>query len=152
LGINYLFEEFRKGVSETSKYLFSHHEKNEYYKCFLFNIKNKKIAFCSRCLGIYLGIIFGLLLFNIINLNKHILHLILIFFPFFTLMDWSLTTFTKFKSNNIIRVTTGFFLGIAYIFSIFLFFSFFPNYYVITIGFFYLILSLVLVKLKFKYQ
>lgn len=148
MGLKYLLKELKIGLSETSKYILSHHQKDEYYKCYLFKIKNKQIAFCSRCLGIYLGILLGIALLTFQIPDKKLYYFLIAFFPIFALIDWSISAFTKFKSNNLIRTSSGVFLGLAYTFGFFLFFTTFPNYYVIGIGFFYIILTFLLIKIK----
>lgn len=144
----YILKELKKGVGETSKYILSHHEKEDYYKCYLLKIKNRHVAFCSRCLGIYLGILLGILVLNFQILDKNFSYLIISFFPLFALIDWSISAFTKSKSNNFIRTSSGVFLGIAYAFGFFLFFKTFPNYFILSIGFFYAIIAFLLIKIK----
>ena len=146
-----ILKELKRGIKETSKYVFSHHKKENYYKCYLFKLKNHQIAICSRCLGIYLGIAMGVILFSLQILNKNVYYYSIAFFPIFIIIDWSISAFTKYKSNNLLRTTSGMFLGVAYAFGLILFFKTFPNYFVIIIGFFYLILTLLLILIKEKY-
>ncbi len=148
MGLNYLLKELKRGLSEVSKYILSHHKKEDYYKCYLFKIKNKQIAFCSRCLGVYLGILLGIVLLTFQIPNKNLYYFVIAFFPIFALIDWSISAFKKSKGNNILRTSSGIFLGIAYAFGFFLFFKTFPNYYIICIGFFYIVLTFLLIKIK----
>ncbi len=148
MGFKYIIKELKRGINETSKYILSHHQKEDYYKCYLLKIKDKQIAFCSRCLGIYLGILLGIILFTLQIINKNLSYLIIAFFPLFALIDWSISAFTKSKGNNLIRTFSGIFLGIAYSFGFLLFLKTFPNYFIIIIGFFYAIISFLLIKIK----
>jgi len=148
MNFKYTLKELKRGIKETSKYMLSHHKKEDYYKCYLLKLKNNQIAFCSRCLGIYLGIVMGIILFSLQIFNKNLYYLSIAFFPIFTILDWSISAFTKSKSNNFFRTFSGIFLGIAYAFGLILFFKTFPNYFIIFIGFFYIILSFLLILKK----
>lgn len=142
--INNFFEELKEGLKETAKYLFSHHEPKEYYKCYLFGTDNTKIHFCSRCLGIYLGILFGLLIYLNFNLSPKIFYFFITIFPLFALADWFRTNKKIYLGNNFLRSFSGFFLGIAYIWGIFLFFKNFPDYYLTFIFFIYILIVIFL--------
>jgi uncharacterized membrane protein len=139
------FKEFKAGLNKTSKYILSHHEPKEYYKCYSLKIKDKTLHFCSRCLGIYLGIILGIILYYNRIFNEQNYYLAIFIFPIFTLIDWTITAFTKYRSHNLIRTGFGVLLGVAYSFGLILFFKTFPNYLLIFIGFFYVIISFFLI-------
>ena len=66
----------------------------------------------------------------------------------FTVIDWSVTAFEITKSHNFLRTFFGFLLGIAYIFSLILVITCFPNLAVIGIGIFYVLLATVLIYIK----
>jgi len=148
MNINIIFQEVRLGIRKTSNYILSHHEPNEYYKCYNLNIKNKNIYFCSRCVGIYIGIIVGLILNNINLINKENYYLIIILFPIFALIDWSIDAFTEYDNNKFLSSISGIFLGIAYILGVLLFIETFPNYFLILLGTIYSLLTLILIILK----
>ena len=103
MNIKIIFREMKIGIKETSKYILSHHEPKDYYKCYLLKLNNKKLYFCSRCTGIYIGIIIGLLLHFSKSVNEYYYYYPIIIFPIFTLIDWSITAFTNNKSTNFFR-------------------------------------------------
>ena len=146
-----IFREMKIGLKETAKYFLSHHEPEEYYKCYLLKLKNTKFYFCSRCLGIYLGILIGLILHISKSINEYYYYYLIILFPIFTLIDWSITAFTNYKSNNFFRSGFGILLGIPYSLGLILFFKTFPNYYLIFIGLFYAIVSVLLILKQKKH-
>lgn len=148
MGFKNILKELKGGIKETSKYMFSHHKKEDYYKCYLLNLRNTQIAICSRCFGIYLGILMGIILFSLQIFDKNLYYFLIAFFPIFALIDWSISVFSKSKSNNFFRTSSGMFLGIAYAFGVILFFKTFPNYFIIIIGFFYLIITFLLILIQ----
>ena len=145
MDIRDIFNELRIGLRKTSKYFLSHHEPKEYYKCYSLKTKKNNLYFCSRCLGIYLGIIIGLIFHFSKSFNEPHYYLPIIIFPIFTLIDWSIAAFTKYKSNNLVRSGFGILLGIAYSLGLILFFKTFPNYLLIFPGFFYIVISFFLI-------
>ncbi|MFO8015627.1 MAG: DUF2085 domain-containing protein [Candidatus Woesearchaeota archaeon] len=140
-----IFGELERGIKETSKYLLSHHKKEDYYKCYILKFKEHQVAICSRCLGIYVGIMIGAGLFYLQAFSKDVYYISIIIFPFFTLFDWSISAFTAYKGNNYFRTFFGILLGIAYAFGIIIFFKTFPNLIVISIGAFYIIITSLLI-------
>lgn len=150
MDLKVILKELKKGINETLKYIFSHHLPNEYYKCYLVKIRNRNIYICSRCLGIYLGILCGIFIYFLNIFNEFISYFIISIFPLFTLIDWIISTFNIHKSYNFFRTFFGILLGIAYSFGVILFFREFPNYYVISIGLFYILISLFLLFLRPK--
>ncbi len=144
------FNELKIGLSETSKYLLSHHLPNDYDKCISIYVGGKIIHLCSRCSGVYIGISTGFLanLFHIFEPNM----LIILIFPMFALIDWFVTAFNMHKSNNTIRIASGFFLGLAYIFAALLAIREFPNFLVITTGALYALLAVLLLALRGGYK
>ena len=145
MNFKYILNEFKKGIKETSKYFLSHHKREDYYKCYILNFKKNQIALCSRCLGIYIGIIIGITLFYLQIYNRNFYYFSIAFFPIFTIIDYSISNFTKYKSNNFFRTSSGILLGVAYALSLILFFKTFLNYFIIIIGLIYLIIALILI-------
>lgn len=132
------FTEFKFGLRETSKYVLSHHLPKDYDRCFVVG----KTHLCSRCSGIFAGILFGALLYHFSILNQYYFYFIA-FFPVFMLIDWFLTKKQKFKSTNMIRAGTGFLCGQAYYLGVVLFINNFPNIPILVIGVVYAILGLI---------
>jgi uncharacterized membrane protein len=140
--------EIKEGVKSTSKYILSHHQPHEYYKCYHCSFFGRNVFFCSRCLGIYIGIILGFILLPLNLFTQKEYYLIISIFPMFTLIDWSISAFKLHKSHNLIRTFIGILLGIAYILALKGFFQTFPNYKLILIGIIYTILSICLLYAK----
>lgn len=92
-----------------------HHFKDEQAHCIGIPLFNKKIYFCSRCLGLYPFSIIGLVLSLKYNIRlsgimeNNIIHFL--FLPAF--LDWALSGLKIIKSNNIIRFFTGFIASFA---------------------------------------
>ncbi len=145
---NDLFKEFKKGISEASKYVLSHHLPEDYYKCYSLRFKNKRIYFCSRCLGVYIGICLGLTIF-LLGLGGRIDYYFLVTsLPLFALFDWTLTNKRIYRSNNLIRSTSGICLGIAYSLGLMLLITSFPDYYVLLVGLLYMVVCLIITALS----
>lgn len=97
--------------------LIAHHEPEKFYKTIEFRIFNKSIRLCTRCTGIYLGIIATILLFLFAVNIPHIFQLLIIFaFPVPAMIDWGLDKYNLWKGSNTTRFVSGFMLGICYIF------------------------------------
>lgn len=143
-------DELRYGLKQTANYILSHHEPAEYYKCHHIKFTGIEIYICSRCLGVYLGILIGVLIV-IYNLLNPIYYLFIIdVFPLLALADWSITTFTSKKSNNSIRSITGLFLGFSYMIGVF---CLILNLYIIKIiciAIIYSLIAIAMLYIKFN--
>lgn len=106
-------DEFRSGLRETRRYLLSHHEPGEWYRCYQPVVLGRRVRLCARCSGIYPGIAAGLLAYA---LGPPSLASIVIVasLPLPALVDWTLTTFTQRRGYNPVRTATGLLLGYAY--------------------------------------
>ncbi len=86
-----------------------------------FFYKGKQFPICSRCTGIFIGYIIGILILVIgIFIPLFIINFyfsILLIIPM--VIDGTIQYFTKYESNNLKRVITGFFSGIGIIFFLF---------------------------------
>lgn len=141
-----IFSETKIALKETSKYILSHHQPEEYYKCYSLNILNKKIHICSRCLGIYAGILIGVIFFHPDNQNLIDYYLLLTGLPLFTLIDWSVSAFKIHRSYNVVRTVFGVLLGISYFIGLIILLKTFPNYYIIGIGLAYSLIAVFLLQ------
>lgn len=140
--------ELKNGLDQTINYVFSHHEPSEYYKCFHIKIVWKDVYICSRCLGVYLGILIGVLII-FFNLLSPIFSLIIIaILPSLALIDWSISILTSIKSNNSIRAITGIFLGLSYCIGIFLVLKNSYIIQVVTIGLCYMLIAFTMLYIK----
>jgi uncharacterized membrane protein len=141
-----IFSETKIALKETSKYILSHHQPEEYYKCYCLNILNKKIHICSRCLGIYAGILIGVIFFNPDTQNLRHYYLLLAVLPLFTLIDWSVSAFKIHRSYNVVRTVFGVLLGISYLIGLIILLKTVPNYYIIGIGLAYSLIAVFLLQ------
>lgn len=106
-------DEFKSGLAEMRPYLLSHHEPDEYYRCYRVRVGGRTVHLCGRCSGLYPGIAAGVLLF--VGGVAADYHLALIAtLPAFALVDWASTTFTARRGWNPVRTLTGAALGVAY--------------------------------------
>ena len=112
-----IFQEIVKGIKISLPYLLSHHNSEEYYKCYNLKLKKRNLHICSRCLGIYFGIIIGILL-SFAYFNHFIFIFSIYIFPVLTIIEWYLVNILNYKGYNLLRSTFGFLLGISYIFGI----------------------------------
>ena len=78
-----------------------------------FFYKGKPFPICARCIGELIGIIVGIpIIFKLKDIN--IRYIFLLSLPL--ILDGVIQLMTKYESNNIKRVITGFLFGIALIF------------------------------------
>lgn len=105
--------ELRKGVAETRRFLVSHHEPSEWYRCYSPVLFGRQIRICARCLGIYPGIVAGIVAYLVApaSFTQFLLVAVL---PIPALVDWGLTSFTDRRGYNGIRTITGASLGYGY--------------------------------------
>lgn len=79
-----------------------------------FFYKGKQFPICSRCTGIFIGYIIGILGLFIPSLNLKLWIAILFIIPM--IIDGSIQFFTQYKSNNYKRLFTGILGGVGIIF------------------------------------
>ncbi|WP_336328422.1 DUF2085 domain-containing protein [Halovenus sp. HT40] len=127
--------ELREGLVETRKYLLSHHVPSEYHRCYSPVVAGRQLHVCARCLGIYPGIVFGIL----VTLLARPPLLLVAVMPLPALLDWSLTTFTDRVGSNPVRTITGLLLGSGYGLGLGLLFD--GEFTVLAIGFGYAIVA-----------
>lgn len=116
-----IFSDIKKVIDEVGEdrvyALIAHHEPDQFYKTIEFHVFKKHIRLCTRCTGIYFGIITTLLSFLLSITIPHILQLVIIFtFPIPAIIDWGLDKYSLWGGNNTTRFVSGFMLGICYIF------------------------------------
>ena len=134
--------EFFRAVGIASRYFLSHHEKSELYKCYHLG---GHAYVCSRCMGIYAGIIAGFLSYSFFMPDYLIMLSAVVFLPAFALLDWLATALRLYKSHNLIRTFSGLLLGFAYFFGLILFFVGFPDFRVILVAIVYGLIALALI-------
>lgn len=105
--------ELREGLRQTWPYLLAHHRPADWSHCYGPRVFGRRIRVCARCLGIYPGIIVGILAYGHWFPADTRLTLILLL-PIPALVDWILTAFTARRGSNGLRTLTGGLLGCAY--------------------------------------
>lgn len=140
--------EFKAGLRKTSRYLLSHHEESELYRCYALRLGKRTVHLCSRCVGIYAGIALGILLHAQALLPSSAYLPAVAVLPLFGLVDWSVSALRGWRGHNVLRTLSGLLLGIAYALGLVLFFTSFPNLAVAWIGVFYGAVAGVLLSLK----
>lgn len=109
-----LREEVAEGAGETRKYLLSHHEPDQYDRCYAVPFRGRRVRLCARCAGIYPGIVAGALAVAFGGLAGPLALLVVASFPAFALADWARTAFGRSDGSNPVRTVTGLLLGFAY--------------------------------------
>ncbi|MFP4038498.1 MAG: DUF2085 domain-containing protein [Candidatus Nanohaloarchaea archaeon] len=136
-------EEFRKGLKETRRHLLSHHRDEELYRCY----KVRGEHLCSRCTGIYPGILAGLYLIFSSN-PLSIAAVALSGVP--TLIEKFFTGVKNFKGYNTVRTGSGLLLGAGYINGLYLLIQNPFNPEILSTGLFYITAGLLLLYLEKK--
>jgi len=116
-----IFSNLKRVIDEVGEErvlaLIAHHEPDQFYKTIKFSIFNKNIRFCTRCIGIYFGIIISVLyLFFSLTTPEIFVFGIMFAFPIPAMLDWGLEKYSIWKGNNATRFVSGFMLGICYVF------------------------------------
>ena len=105
--------EVRSALAATRPYLLSHHEPSEWGRCYAPAVGGRRVRLCARCLGIYPGIVAGLLALLIgsaLPTGRWVVALL----PLPALVDWAVSAFTPRRGSNPVRTATGLGLGYAY--------------------------------------
>ena len=105
--------EFREGVAETRRYLLSHHEPEEFDRCYAPAVRGRRVRLCARCSGVYPGIVAGLLAVAVGPPALTGIGLVALL-PLAALVEWSVTAFTAREGTNPGRTATGALLGYGY--------------------------------------
>ena len=106
-------EEFREGAAETRRYLLSHHEPDEFGRCYAPSVRGRRVHLCARCCGVYPGIVAGLLAVALGPPAPTGIGLVALL-PLAALAEWSVTAFTAREGTNPGRTATGALLGYGY--------------------------------------
>lgn len=105
--------ELRRGLTETRRYLLSHHVPAEYHRCYAPTLFGRRVHVCARCSGIYPGIVLGILATFLAPAILTGLALIAVL-PLPALVEWTITSMTDRRGFNAARTATGGALGYAY--------------------------------------
>ncbi|WP_415379043.1 DUF2085 domain-containing protein [Halosimplex sp. TS25] len=105
--------EFRTGLARTRRYLFSHHEPSEYYRCHSLSLRGRNVHLCARCSGVYPGILVGAALALTATVPA-VWPWLVVCGPAPALVDWAATTFTDRRGSNALRTVSGALLGLGY--------------------------------------
>jgi uncharacterized membrane protein len=113
--------EIKAGLRETRRYLLSHHEPSEWYRCYAPTVFGRRLHVCARCAGIYPGIAAALAAYAVGP--AWVVHIAFVaLFPAPALVDWLLTALTERRGYNPVRTATGALLGYGYGLGLALFF------------------------------
>lgn len=105
--------ELRRGLAETRRFLLSHHEQSEYYRCHTVQMRERCVHLCARCSGVYPGIALGVVGHSLVPDAAVVLVLVGLL-PLPALVDWAVTSFTPRRGKNAVRTATGLLLGAGY--------------------------------------
>ena len=105
----------RKDLRMIFFLLLSHHMPERLHRTIRVGFRGKCIHFCARCTGIYPGIL-SVFVFSFFGFSFPAWSILplLIVLPFPTAADWVTQSCKKRESRNLVRVVTGFLLGIGY--------------------------------------
>lgn len=105
--------EVRTALAATRPYLLSHHDPEEWNRCYAPTLLGRRVRLCARCFGVYPGIAVGLFAFSTtLPVPTGIAAVAALPLP--ALLDWALTAFTDRQGSNPLRTATGAALGYAY--------------------------------------
>ncbi|AWB27870.1 DUF2085 domain-containing protein [Halococcoides cellulosivorans] len=105
-------DELRAGLRATTPYLLAHHTPDAWDHCYRTTILGRTIRLCARCLGIYPGVLVGLVLATALPSGPGLA--LVAVGPLPALLDWTITGLTDRRGVNPVRTATGAALGIAY--------------------------------------
>jgi len=105
--------ELRTGLARTGRYLLSHHEPQEYYRCHRLAVGGRSVRLCARCSGVYPGILAGAVLV-LTDTAPGAWPWLVACGPAPALSDWAATTFTPRRGSNAVRTLSGALLGLGY--------------------------------------
>lgn len=92
----------------------SHHLEGEYDRCLNLPFGNKHWRICTRCTGVYIGILTGILSNLLVSINPSTLAIIMFFFPLPAFIDFYLNQANIYNGTNATRLITGVLLGFMY--------------------------------------
>ena len=104
--------ELRRAWRRTRPYLLSHHEPDEWDRCYAPTVSGRQFHVCARCAGIYPGIAIGVIA-GLLGRTDADLGIITLT-PLPALVDWLATTDTDRRGHNAVRTITGGLLGYGY--------------------------------------
>jgi uncharacterized membrane protein len=111
-------EEFKKALKKTAPYLLSHHSEENRDRCYKVSIIGREIHLCSRCTGIYIGILLAFSSFTVLN-GFSVSTVFLLAFP--TILEKYMTDILGYNSRNFLRTLNGILIGFAYVWGVKLF-------------------------------
>lgn len=95
--------------------LLSHHRPSRLQRTIRVHVKGRNLYVCARCTGIWTGMISAFLAFFLgLDLPAWLYVSLLAVLPAPTMLDWVTQTCKLRESRNVIRVWTGYFLGISW--------------------------------------
>lgn len=114
-----IIRDLRKVIDEVGEErvlaLLAHHEPERFDRTILIRFSGKSIRLCTRCTGIYFGILVTvILLLSGFHLPQTAEVVVAAVFPLPAMSDWSLDRYGIWKGTNSIRFISGFMMGASY--------------------------------------
>ncbi len=136
-------EEFKKGLKRTAPYILSHHSEENFDRCYSVTLFGRDLHLCSRCTGIYTGLLLAFTSFIFLTgLSSSTVFLLA--FP--TFLEKYMTDIQGFNSSNILRTLNGVLLGFAYVWGVKMFAQNPFDLGIIFTGIFFLFSGFILLK------
>ncbi len=111
-------EEFKKALKRTAPYLLSHHSEENLDRCYKVTPIGREFYLCSRCTGIYTGLLLAFASFTALS-SFSVSTVFLLAFP--TILEKYMTDIQGYNSRNLLRTFNGILLGFGYVWGIKLF-------------------------------
>ena len=92
----------------------SHHLEGEYDRCLNLPFGSRHWRICTRCTGVYIGILTGILANLLISINSLSLMKVMFVFPLPAFVDFYLNQANIYSGTNETRLITGILLGFMY--------------------------------------
>jgi len=129
--------------AKYKRLILAHHLPKDYDRC----IKIGKSHFCTRCIGLYVGLFTFLILFfnNLFFTNSQILYMVYLL-PILPGIDWSIHKFNIYQGTNLTRIVTGYIMGIAYAGIIYSLYKNIFNYTIWVTIFIYVTIIILVIK------
>jgi len=104
-----------KDIDKRTIQLFlSHHLEGEYDRCLNLPFGSRHWRICSRCTGVYAGIILGIIASLMTDMSSFIANTVILIFPLPAFIDFYLNQADIYSGTNFSRVSTGIMLGFMY--------------------------------------
>lgn len=113
-------DDFKRKLIRILHYLVSHHSEAYYDRTITIRMKGRELHICARCSAIVSSFIISAIIFFYLRLlfnffiNPLIALILAVIFVIPTMVDWASQKLEFRESKNVIRMSLGVFLGIAF--------------------------------------